>query len=98
MPKRIEFTPPKELLDAIGEGVQPGQRLDNMRTEFAVKDDGRWCIVRVDGVPFPGYDYQGNPTDERDDTMPEGSKFIDSYKNAMAEGSTDTGAPEGGGY
>lgn len=89
--KRVEFRPPKELLDAIGEGVQPGQRLDNMRTEFAVKDDGRWCIVRVDGVPFPGYDYQGNPTDEKDEGMPKG-KFMDTYQSAMTEGSTDTGA------
>lgn len=87
MPKKVEFVPPKELLDAIGEGVQPGQRLDNMRTEFAVKEDGRWCIVRVDGVPFPGYDYQGNPTDDKEETRPEG-KFKDTYRSAMA----DTGA------
>jgi len=92
--KRVEFTPPKALLEAIGEGVQPGQRLDNMRTEFAVKEDGRWCIVRVDGVPFPGYDYQGNPTDEKGD--PEGMKesnFINTYKRAMS----DEGGG-GGGY
>jgi hypothetical protein len=89
--RRVEFVPPKALLDAVGEGVQPGQRLDNMRTEFAVKEDGRWCIVRVDGVPFPGYDYQGNPTDGKDESMPTGN-FTAAYKRGMA------GDEGGGGY
>lgn len=77
MPKRTEFTPPDKLLDQVGESLSPGQRLE-LFTEFAVKDDGRWCIVRVEGVPFPGYDADGNPTNGKDESMPRGN-FSETY-------------------
>ncbi len=77
MKKKVEFTPPPELLDQVGETLSPGQRLE-LFTEYAVKDDGRWCIVRVEGVPFPGYDADGNPTSGKEETMPRGN-FSDQY-------------------
>lgn len=77
MPKRVEFTPPDKLLDQVGESLSPGQRLE-LFTEFTVKDDGRWCIVRVEGVPFPGYDADGNPENGKDESMPHGS-FSETY-------------------
>jgi len=83
--KKVEFTPPEALLDQVGETLSPGQRLE-LFTEYAVKEDGRWCIVRVEGVPFPGYDADGNPTDGKEDSAPRG-KFSETYSANMPQGS-----------
>lgn len=62
MKKPIEFKVPTEVLDQIGNAPQ-GTRLELM-TSFEVKGDGRWCFVAIEGVPMPGYDGEGNPTDK----------------------------------
>jgi len=52
-------------------------------TKFGVKPDGKWCIKSVEGVPFPGYDELGNPTDEKEATYNRRSNFIEGYKKEM---------------
>jgi hypothetical protein len=79
--KVVDFTPPSELTSQIGEAVEPGQRLELMAT-FAVKPNGDWCIASVEGVPFPGYDADGNPTDKPEEPMNPRSQFAEKYHEA----------------
>jgi len=88
---KVEFSPPANLLEQVGQEMQAGQHLELM-TQFAVKDNGQWCIVSVEGVPFPGYDQQGNPTDGKEEHMPSESAFA---KGVMGQMADQTGS---GGY
>lgn len=80
--KKVEFTPPDEVKDQIGD-IPAGTRLELM-TRYAVKDNGRWCITSIEGVPMPGYDAEGNPTDKEEHM--EGGDFAKKYQEHMAEG------------
>lgn len=82
---KVEFRPPDELSAQIGENVAPNTNLELM-ANFRVKEDGTWCIAAVEGVPFPGYDAQGNPTSEKEERAPEGNMVADRYAQEMANG------------
>jgi hypothetical protein len=82
MKNKVEFQPPAELSAQIGEAVAPGTNLELM-ANFRVKEDGSWCIAAVEGVPFPGYDAQGNPVVGTEEKAPEGSKFAERYQQEM---------------
>lgn len=83
--KPVEFSPPEEVTSQLGE-APAGTRLELM-TRFAVKDDGRWCIVSIEGVPMPGYDAEGNPTGREEHLdMDGGKRMADTYNKAMAGG------------
>lgn len=86
--KKVEFHPPDEVKAQIGE-VPPGSRLELM-CNFAVKDDGRWCITSIEGVPMPGYDGEGNPEKEEHMDMKGGDRMASRFNEAMGGG--------GGGY
>lgn len=93
--KRVEFTPPEEVLEQIGQ-VPAGTRMDLMAS-FAVKDNGRWCITAIEGVPMPGYDGEGNPTDKEEHLdMGGGQRMADKMNAAMASMGGNGGAGEGG--
>lgn len=90
--KKVEFKPPQEVIDQIGQ-IPADTRLELM-TRYAVKADGAWCIVSIEGVPMPGYDGEGNPTDAQEHM--EGGDFAKKYQEAMASG--NAGPAGGGGY
>lgn len=79
--KQIDFTPPEKLLENVG-NVPSGSRVELM-TSYAVKPDGRWCIVNWEGVPAPGYDADGDEENDRDDAPAPTGKFVDTYQQAM---------------
>ncbi len=93
--KKVEVTPPTALLNQVGENLTEGSRLELM-TEFAVKPDGRWCLVRTEGVPWPGYDADGNPVGEEPSTAPTGN-FAKNYMTARGPGETGASEAMGGG-
>lgn len=80
MARPIDFTPWEELKTQIGD-VSPGTRLELM-TRFAVKPNGKWCIVSIEAVPAPGYDSEGNPENEKQEHMQTG-QFESKYNEAM---------------
>lgn len=80
--QKVEFQPPSELVSQIGESVAPGTNLELM-ANFRVKEDGTWCIAAVEGVPFPGYDAQGNPEGDREETAPQGNMVADRFQKEM---------------
>lgn len=88
--RKVDFTPPKELISQVGQAIDPGQKLELMTT-FAVKPDGKWCIASVEGIPFPGYDADGNPTDGQDEMPPRGNAFADKYQEHMGQVDSDSG-------
>lgn len=79
--KKIDFNPPKALLDMVGEGIEAGQFIELMTT-FQVKDNGNWCVVSWEGVPAPGYKDGGKPESEDDDYAGRG-QFRDTYMHEM---------------
>jgi hypothetical protein len=87
--KRVEFQPPSEVTDQIG-SAPAGTRLELMTT-FAVKDDGKWCITGIEGVPMPGYDGEGNPTDKAEEHMDMGAgeRMAGKMKAAMKGGEAE---------
>lgn len=92
--KPIDFRPPPNLLEQVGQTVAPGTHMELMTT-FVSKEDGRWCIASVEGVPFPGYDAEGNPTSGEQAHMDGENSFAKRYSAAMSEPSART---EAGGY
>lgn len=76
--RRIEFSPWEELKDQIG-NIPSGTRLELM-TRYAVKPDGRWCIVSIEAVPAPGYDGEGKPTSKEEHM--ETGEFSKKYSEA----------------
>jgi len=81
---KVEFKVPDELLKYVGE-ASPGTALELM-ANFRVKDDGRWCIASVEGIPFPGYDADGNPEESDDRPMEMKSEFAGRVENEMGRG------------
>lgn len=80
-PKKVEFTPPSEVTTQVGE-ASPGTRLELM-VNFAVKDDGKWCMTSIEGVPMPGYDAEGNPEGKEEHLdMGAGERMASSMKEA----------------
>jgi hypothetical protein len=77
--KPVEFKVPEEVSTQVGAAPE-GTRLELM-TSYAVKDDGRWCIVSIEGVPMPGYDAAGNPTGGKEEHM-EAGEFQTKYNQA----------------
>ncbi len=94
---KVEFHPPANLLEQVGESIQPGQNLELMTT-FEAKGNGQWCIVSVEGVPFPGYDQQGNPTDGKEEHMPSESAFAKGVMGQMADQNRTSASSDSGGY
>ena len=87
---KVEITPPAELWTQIGQSMDDGTHLELMTT-FVKKGD-KLCIASVEGVPFPGYDADGNPTGEGEAAPPMASEFGKSYRGHMGQ------AEDGGGY
>ena len=82
MSKEFTFKPPQKLLDAIGTNLEAGSRLP-LRAEFCVEPDGSWCITRVEGVPFPGYDGEGKDKGDEGESYKTG-QFAEAYKKNMS--------------
>ena len=89
--QKVEFTPPEDVTDQLG-NVPRGTRLELM-CRVAVKDNGRWCLVAIEGIPMPGYDGEGNENNEKPETldMGAGERMASRMKGMMSEGA-DTGA------
>ena len=83
--KPVEFKVPEAVLTQVGD-VPEATRLELM-TSFAVKADGRWCIVSIEGVPMPGYDAAGNPDSDEDEHLA-GGDFSKKYNEARYGGTT----------
>lgn len=81
--KKVEFSPPDELKRYVGE-VSEGTPLELM-ANFRVKDDGTWCIASVEGIPFPGYDADGNPTSDKEKPMDTRSEFAGRVSSEMGQ-------------
>ncbi len=81
--KKVEVTPPQALLEQLGSAPPAGTRLELMQ-EFVVKPNGRWCLVRTEGVPWPGYEADGSPEEEESQEAPTG-KFKDNFMAARSE-------------
>lgn len=58
--KRLEFQPSAELRSSVGESVQEGQTMELMST-FKVKENGDWCLIKIEDVAMPGYEDKGHP-------------------------------------
>lgn len=80
----IEFDPPDKLKSMVGEGVEAGMAIE-LFTTYRVKKNGKWCITMWEGVPAPGYDESGNPSD-KDDAYQRPGPFKNNYANAMGGG------------
>lgn len=81
--KRVEFKPPEELARYVGD-VSVGTPLELM-ANFRVKDDGTWCIASVEGIPFPGYDADGNPESDKHEAMEMKSEFAGNVSREMGQ-------------
>lgn len=81
MPKKIEFKPTDEMKRLVGD-VPSGERFELM-TEYAAKDNGDWCVTRIEGVPAPGYDAEGHAEEADKSPMDGKSQFATNYETAM---------------
>lgn len=81
MKNKVEFTPPSELISQVGANIPDGTNVELM-VNFRSKGD-KWCIAAVEGVPFPGYDAQGNPEAEDRGYREDGNQFAERYGKEM---------------
>lgn len=82
---KVEFTPPQDLVAWMGSELPEDTNIELM-VNFRTKGNGQWCIASVEGVPFPGYDAQGNPSEEASEHMKGGSEFSERYEKEMSGG------------
>lgn len=92
---KVEFSIPDDVAKSIGESIKPGSNLELM-VNFRVKDDGKWCIAAVEGVPFPGFTSEGEPDEEKEESYDANkSEFADKYQEAMKPKEGEMAAMEG---
>lgn len=71
MAKRIEFTLPDDFVTP--EGVSKNGQFEALAT-IQLKDDGKACLVAIDGYRMPGYQEKDSGDDDK------------SYASAASEG------------
>lgn len=86
MKSKVEFKPTEEITAQVG-NVPQGTHMDLMAS-FKVKEDGKWCLIAVEGVPMPGYNAQGDPDGDDSDhlDMRGGERMAERMKAAMSDG------------